>query len=326
MSDSPELRGLYPRIEPFSTARLDVGDGHSLYFEQSGKQDGIPAFFLHGGPGGGANRMHARLWDPQRYRMVLFDQRGVGKSTPSACTDAGMQANTTWHLVDDIERLRTHLGLEKIQLLGGSWGSTLALAYATRYPERVSALVLRGVCMFRKAELDWFFKDGASRLFPDAFEAFLDPLSEPERAEPLEAYRRRLWSDDLAVRHGAVRGWRHWEDRLSQLRARTVPLAENPHSNVSDHGLAMSRLECLYSCEGAFFESDGYLLEQAPRLSHIPLEIVQGRYDLVCPMQTAWDLHRAWPGSKIAISHGGHAMFEKHTAHLLMEATDRLAR
>lgn len=323
--EPPSLRSLYPPVEPFDTGYLDVGDGHRIYYEQSGVPEGKPAFFLHGGPGGGGSRMHARLWNPRRYRIVVFDQRGVGKSTPSACTDAGMQANTTWHLVDDIERLRAHFALPKMQLLGGSWGSTLALAYATRYPDRVASLIVRGVCMFRRRELSWFFQDGASRLFPDAFDVFVAPLSPQERQDHLAAYRRRLWSDDRRIQQDAVRRWRAWEDRLSQLRARTQPMNVIGDGPISDHGLAMSRLECLYSCEGAFFDRDDYLLHHAPALSHLPLEIVQGRYDLVCPMESAWQLHKAWRGSRLNIAYAGHAMFEKHTAHHLVEATDRLA-
>lgn len=314
------LRTLYPEIAPFDVRELSVGEGHTLYIEQSGFPDGEPLVFLHGGPGAGAMRAHARFYDPRRYRIVLYDQRGVGKSYPSAATQEGLVGNTTWHLVDDLRKLADALGLGPMVLSGGSWGSTLALSFASRYPERVRALLLRGVMTFRKRELDWFFRDGASRLFPDAYAAFLRPLPEVHRCDPVRGYRTLLFGPEGPDRDRAVRAWQAWERRLSTLAPSRTLLADPDSRRVDVHALTMARLECLYSAEQAFLGSDDALLAAAPSLAaRVPLHIVQGRYDLVCPVETALSLHRAWPGSMLHLTHAGHSMFEA-------ENVDRIVR
>ncbi len=315
------LRTLYPPIEPYNRGTLVVSDVHTLYFEESGNPAGKPVVFLHGGPGGGSDPKHRRYFDPARYRIVLFDQRGSGKSTPHACLDE----NTTWDLVADIERLRATLGIEKWQVFGGSWGSTLALAYAQTHPERVTELVLRGIFLLRKQEIDWFYQRGASVLFPDAWEAYEGHIPEAERGDLVKAYHARLTSPDPAVQSEAARIWSVWEGRTSCL----IPNVELIEQTSGDaFSLAFARIECHYFTHGGWLEGERALLAKAnlDRMRAIPGVIVQGRYDVVCPAESAWALHRAWPEAELfIIPDAGHAASEPGTVDALVSATDRFA-
>ena len=310
-------RTFYPEIEPYRTGRLRVSEVHELYFEESGNPKGKPVVFLHGGPGGGTEPKYRRFFDPGAYRIVLFDQRGCGLSTPHA----SLVDNTTWHLVADIETLRTHLGIERWAVFGGSWGSTLALAYAERHPERVTGLVLRGIFLLRKQEIDWFYQRGASILFADAWEGYLAPIPEAERGDLLAAYYRRLTSDDPAVRQEAARAWSVWEGSTSCLFPNLELIAKTGGDEFS---LAFARIECHYFTNRGFFSRDAQLLEDVGRIRHIPAVIVQGRYDVVCPMESAWALHRAWPEADLRlVPDAGHSALEPGIVHELVEATDR---
>ena len=314
------MRTKYPAIEPYRTGMLPVTGGHTLYWEESGNPEGKPVLFVHGGPGGGTDPKQRRFFDPQSYRIVLFDQRGCGKSTPHA----SLNENTTWDLVADIERLRTHLGIEQWLLFGGSWGSTLALAYAQTHPERVTGLVLRGIFLLRKWEIDWFYQEGASRMFPDAWESYLAPIPPEERADLLHAYHRRLTGDDVAVRQACAKAWSVWEGRTSTLLHNEELVAK---TGGDEFALAFARIECHYFVNGAFFPHDGALLDGVKRISHLPCVIVQGRYDVVCPPQSAWELHKAWPSSKLVIvPDAGHSADEPGITAALVEATDAFRR
>jgi proline iminopeptidase len=316
------LRTLYPALKPIRTGRLPVTAGHELYFEESGKRAGTPVVFLHGGPGGGTDPKMRRFFDPRRYRIVLFDQRGCGKSTPHA----SLVANTTWDLVADIERLRIHLGIDRWLVFGGSWGSTLALAYAETHPARVTGLVLRGIFTLRRWELEWFYQDprGAAALFPDLWEQYVAPIPEHERHDLMHAYYRRLTSEDPAVLNAAARAWSIWEGATSYLRFSSGQVAQYEDSR---YAAAFARIECHYFINRGFLRNDAQLLEDVGKIRHIPAVIVQGRYDVVCPMRTAWDLHRAWPEAELRIvPDSGHSAFEAGTIHELVSATDRFAR
>lgn len=314
------MRTLYPHIEPFDSGMLAVDDRHTLYWEQCGNPDGKPVVILHGGPGGGCNANLRRFHDPQRHRIVLFDQRGAGRSTPHA----DLVDNTTWHLVADIERLRAHLDIARWQVFGGSWGSTLALAYAQTHPQRVTELVLRGIFLLRRWELEWFYQQGANRLFPDAWEHYLEPIPPEERHDLISAYHRRLTSDDAAVRLRAARAWSIWEGATSYLRI--DPDYATSHGDEA-FALAFARIENHYFVNGGFFDADDQLLRDAGRIAHIPGAIVHGRYDVVCPVQNAWDLHKAWPASELVITPtSGHSGFEAENVDSLIRVTDRFAR
>lgn len=310
-------RGLYPEIEPYRVGRLTVGHGHEIYFEESGNPKGQPALFLHGGPGGASQPLQRRFFDPDHYRIILFDQRGCGRSTPFA----SLEHNTTWDLVADIEALREHLGIARWLVLGGSWGSTLALAYAEALPERVSQLVLRGIFLLRKWEIDWFYQAGADALYPDAFEKFLAPIPPAERHDLLNAYHRRLTAPDEATRLEAARAWSVWEGT-------TLSLLPDPDREArfgeADYALAFARIECHYFVNKGFFRQDDQLLADAHRLKSIPGVIVQGRYDVVTPMRSAYDLHKAWPEADfIVVPDAGHATSEPGIVDALIRATDR---
>ncbi len=309
---------LYPPIEPYDHGFLDTGDGHRVYWEVCGNPDGKPAVFLHGGPGGGCVPAHRQLFDPARYRILLFDQRGCGRSTPHA----GLNNNTTWHLVADIERLRAMLGVERWLVFGGSWGSTLALAYAQTYPIRVSELLLRGIFALRRSELLWYYQEGASWLFPDLWEEFLAPISSNERHDLIGAYRRRLVSDDAAVQQEAARAWSLWEGR-------TIRLLPDPDLAAvfgdDAFALAFARIENHYFVNAGFME-DGQLLRDAGRLADIPGVIIQGRYDIATPARTAWELHKAWPRAGFEmVPNAGHAYNEPGILKALLAATDAFA-
>jgi proline iminopeptidase len=315
----PPRRTLYPEIEPYSADFLQVSGIHRVYFEESGNRDGKPVVFLHGGPGGGTVPDQRRFFDPERYRIVLFDQRGCGKSTPHA----ELQENTTWDLVGDIERVRAHLDIQRWQVFGGSWGSTLALAYAQTHPRRVTELVLRGIFLLRRSELKWFYQDGASALFPDAWERFLAPIPAAERGDLMKAYHRRLTSDDPVVRRDAARAWSVWEASTSYLQVNSEQIER---AGEDEFSLAFARIEAHYFVHRGFLERDNQLVENVTRIRNIPAVIVQGRYDVVCPAQSAWDLHRAWPEADLRIvDDAGHSAFEPGILHELVAATDRFA-
>ena len=313
------MRKLFPEIEPYDTGTLQVDGRHTVYYEQCGNPDGKPVVLLHGGPGGGCSTKMRRFHDPAKYRMVLFDQRGAGRSTPHA----DLVDNTTWHLVDDIEKLRTQLGIERWQVFGGSWGSTLALAYAETHPQRVTELVLRGIFMLRRWELEWFYQEGASNLFPDAWEHYLAAIPAVERHDLISAYHRRLTSDDEATRLAAARAWSVWEGATSFLHV--DPDFVSGHEDAK-FALAFARIENHYFANGGFFEVEDQLLRDVGRIAGIPGVIVHGRYDVVCPVRNAWELHKAWPKSRLVINPAsGHSAFEAENVHALVEATDRFA-
>jgi proline iminopeptidase len=313
------MRELYPEIEPYQTGSLKVDDRHTLYYEQCGNPDGKPVVMLHGGPGGGCNAKMRRFHDPAKYRIVLLDQRGAGRSTPHA----DLVDNTTWDLVADIETLRETLGIERWQVFGGSWGSTLALAYAQKHPQRVTELVLRGIFMLRPWELAWFYQEGASRLFPDAWEHYLAPIPEAERGDLVAAYHKRLTSDDEATRLQAAKAWSVWEGATSYLHI--DPDFASSHGDPA-FALAFARIENHYFVNGGFFEVEDQLLRDAHRIADIPGVIVQGRYDVVCPAQSAWELHKAWPKAELTITPAsGHSAFEAENIDALVRATDRFA-
>jgi proline iminopeptidase len=315
MTSVPEL---YPPLEPYASEWLAV-DGHEIYLEQSGNPAGIPAVFLHGGPGAGCDPIHRRFFDPTRYRIILFDQRGAGRSRPHA----ELTHNTTWHLVADLELIRQRLGIERWLVFGGSWGSTLALAYAQTHPERVMALVVRGVFLCRPAEIAWFYQEGASWVFPDYWRDFLAPIPPEERGDLIGAYHRRLTGDNEIARLAAAKAWSVWEGRTSTLL--TNPAVQN-HFAGAHFALALARIECHYFVNQSFLAPD-QLLRDAHRLHGIPGIIVQGRYDLICPMRSAWELHQAWPDSElVVVPDAGHSAFEPGITAALVAATDRLPR
>ena len=309
----------YPPIEPYDTGRLAVSPLHTIAYEQSGNPAGKPVVFLHGGPGGGKSPAMRRFFDPTRYRIVVFDQRGCGESTPHA----SLEDNTTWHLVSDIERLREHLGIDRWQVFGGSCGSTLALAYAQRHPDRVTELVLRGIFLLRRREIEWFYQFGASEIFPDLWEPYRDHIPLDERHDMVAAYHRRLTSPDREVRVAAAKRWAGWEGATSKLLP--DPAMVNRYEE-DEFALAFARIEAHYFQNRGFFECDDQLLRDVERIRHIPAAIVQGRYDVVCPATSAWDLHRAWPEADLLITaDAGHAAFEPANSRALVAATDRFA-
>ena len=313
------MRTLYPEIAPYDSGTLQVDGRHTLYWEQCGNPNGKPVVLLHGGPGAGCNARMRRFHDPAKYRIVLFDQRGAGRSTPHA----DLTDNATWDLVADIEKLRTHLGIEHWQVFGGSWGSTLALAYAETHPQRVTELVLRGIFMLRRWELEWFYQEGASRLFPDVWAPYLAEIPPAERHDMIAAYHQRLTSDDQAVRLAAAKAWSIWEGGTSYLHI--DPDYATSHGDPQ-FALAFARIENHYFVNRGFFEVDDQLLRDAHRIADIPGVIVHGRYDVVCPVQNAFDLHQAWPKAQLVVTPGsGHAAFEAENVDALVAATDRFA-
>jgi proline iminopeptidase len=316
-TDMPN-RELYPRIEPNHTGFLQVDSGHKLYYEECGNPKGKPVVFLHGGPGGGCTPGMRRFWNPDVYRIVLFDQRGSGQSTPHANLDN----NTTWDLVNDIEILRSALQINRWQVFGGSWGSTLALAYCQKHPDHVSEIVLRGIFMLRKKEIDWFYQHGASEIYPDRWQHYLQPIPQSERGDLLQAYYKRLTSDDAELRLSAAKAWSVWEGTTSTLL---------PNADIADAfgepemALALARIECHYFVNNGFME-DNQLINDVDKIRNIPAVIVQGRYDVVCPAVSAWELSQAWPEADLRIvPDAGHAAFEPGNVHELIMATDKFA-
>ena len=311
------MRTLYPPIDPSEEGTLAVPPVHTLHYEVCGSPTGTPVVFLHGGPGGGTSADHRRFFDPAAYRIVLFDQRGSGRSTPHA----SLEENTTWHLVADIERLRAHLGIDRWVVFGGSWGSTLALAYAETHPERVRALVLRGIFLCRPKEIHWFYQEGASAIFPDRFEEYLEPIPAAERGDLVRAYYRRLTSEDEPVRVAAARAWSVWEGSTVRLLPDPKVIADFEHPQKA---LALARIECHYFVNNAFFATDDWLIEHVGAIRRIPGVIVQGRYDVVCPAMSAWELSRAWPEADLrVVPDAGHHALEPGIIDGLVTATDR---
>ncbi|MEU2006444.1 prolyl aminopeptidase [Rhodococcus sp. NPDC019627] len=315
------MRTLYPEIQPFRFGHLDVGDGQQVYWELSGNPDGKPVVFLHGGPGGGTDPAYRQFFDPAAYRIVLFDQRGCGRSTPHVADGADLSVNTTDRLLSDIEMLRDHLGVERWQVFGGSWGSTLALAYAQKHPHRVTELVLRGIFLLRRSEIDWYYNGGAAHLFPERWEQFLAPVPEQERdGDLVEAYHRVLHAEDVEIATRAAIAWSAWEGATSSLLPKPERIAESSEPRFA---LAFARIENHYFHHRGFLD-EGQLLRDVARLEGIPGVIVQGRYDVVCPATSAWALHRAWPGSQLDIvGDAGHSAMEPGIVDRLVRATDR---
>jgi proline iminopeptidase len=307
---------LFPPLEPFKTEMLKASPLHEIYLEQSGNPDGQPVLFLHGGPGGGTSPKHRQFFDPAHYRIVLFDQRGCGKSTPTAV----LEENSTWDLVHDIELIRKHLGFRSWIVFGGSWGSTLALAYAVKHPSRVRGLILRGIFLCRKEEIHWFYQNGASNIFPELWDSYLEAIPPEERDDLVRAYHRRLTGADEKEKLIAARAWSKWEGGTSKL----FPSEEMVTAFDDDkHALEFARIENHYFVNNAFFETDNFLLENAEKIRKIPGIIVHGRYDVVCPPKNAWDLHRAWPESQLHIvPDAGHSAWEPGIQDKLVEATE----
>jgi len=317
---STARRTLYPALEPYRSGYLRVSPLHEIYWEECGNPKGKPAVFVHGGPGAGCSPSARGFFDPRRYRIVLFDQRGCGRSRPHA----SLVDNTTWHLVDDMEALRRHLGIEHWLVFGGSWGSTLALAYAQSHPRRVSELVLRGIFMLRKAEIDWFYQQGASAIFPDRWEDYVAAIPPRERGDLVAAFYRRLISPNRATRLKAARAWSVWEAATSFLHPDEDNVAK---WGEEEFAVAVARIECHYFVNKGFLEREDQLLRGVRRIRHIPSVIVQGRYDVVCPMMTAWELHRAWPEADFrVVPDAGHSALEAGITDQLVRATDRFAR
>lgn len=311
------MRDLYPALEPYHTGTLQVSSLHTIYFEQVGNPNGKPVVFLHGGPGGGIDPIYYRYFNPEKWRVVLFDQRGCGRSIPHA----ELQENTTWDLVSDIEALRSHLGIAQWVVFGGSWGSTLALAYSQTHPEACLGLILRGIFLLRQQELRWFYQEGASYIFPDAWEDYLQPIPLEEREDLIAAYYKRLTSPDATARSQAARAWSIWEASTSKL---FPDLGLQQRFGASYFADAFARIECHYFVNRGFFATEDQLLCNCDRIRHLPTVIVQGRYDVVCPMKSAWDLHRVFPEAElIVVPDAGHSMTEPGIRSALIDATDR---
>lgn len=312
------MRDLYPTIEPYQTNFFKVSELHTLYYEEVGNPDGQPIVFLHGGPGGGIDPLYRRYFNPEKWRVILFDQRGCGKSTPHA----ELRENTTWDLVSDIEALRSHLDIGQWAVFGGSWGSTLALAYSQTHPERTTALFLRGIFMLRQQELLWFYQEGASSIYPDAWEHYLKTIPPEERHDLIGAYYKRLTSPDESIQLDAARAWAIWEASTSKLLPDTGLQAKFGQDKFAT---AFARIECHYFVNRGFLESEDQLLKNVDRIRHIPAVIVQGRYDVVCPTVTAWELHKVWPEAEfILVPDAGHSVTEPGIRDALISATDRL--
>lgn len=313
------MKPLYPEIEPYNQFDLKVSDLHTIHIEESGNINGKPVIFLHGGPGGGIEPVYRQYFDPEKWRIIVFDQRGCGQSTPHA----ELQENTTWDLIADIEKIRQHLEIDKWVVFGGSWGSTLSLSYAITHPDRCKALVLRGIFMIRKKEINWFYQDGTSNIYPDAWEHYLRPIPEDERHDLVAAYYKRLTSNDDSVRIEAAKAWSIWEASTSKLIQSEESIHAFEDAKVAE---AFARIECHYFTNRGFFDTDEWLLENVDKIRHIPTVIVQGRYDVVCPMISAWELHRAFPEADFEIvQDAGHSMTEKGIAAKLVEYTDKFS-
>jgi proline iminopeptidase len=313
------MRELYPPRQPYNEGKLKVSDLHTIHFEESGNPEGKPIVLLHGGPGGGCPPFYRQYFDPKKWRLVMFDQRGCGKSKPHA----ELQENTTWDLVNDIEKLREYLNIQQWVVFGGSWGSTLSLAYSQTHPDRCKGLILRGIFMLRQKEIRWFYQEGASYIFPDAWEEYVKPIPINERDDLLTAYYQRLTSPDAQIRLEAARAWSIWEGSTSKL----FPDLDLKQSfGIDAFAEAFARIECHYFINKGFIDPEDKLLLNIDRIRKIPAVIIQGRYDVVCPMISAWELHRAWPEAEfIVVADAGHSMSEPGIRTCLMEATDKFA-
>jgi|TARA_B100000427_G_scaffold34443_1_gene25036 proline iminopeptidase len=310
---------LYPTAELFNSFQLPVSDMHSIYVEESGNKNGKPVIFLHGGPGGGISSSYRQYFDPEKWRIIMFDQRGCGKSTPFA----ELKENTTWDLVEDIEKIRKHLGIDSWVVFGGSWGSTLSLAYSQTHPSSCKGLILRGIFLVRKKEIDWFYQEGANNIFPDRWESFLAPISPDKRNNLLKAYYEILTGDDHSKKIEAAKAWSTWEGSTVRLL-----LDENFIGDFSDEKFAeaFARIECHYFMNNCWFDSDNYLIENIDKIRNIPAVIVHGRYDIICPVVQAWDLHKAWPEADFhIIPDAGHSIYEEGIKNKLIEYTDKYA-
>ncbi|HEX5377643.1 MAG TPA: prolyl aminopeptidase [Phenylobacterium sp.] len=317
VSATQHRRGLFVETEPFASGWLATGGPHEIFYEECGNPNGKPCVILHGGPGGAINPTMRRFFNPAKWRMVLFDQRGCGKSRPNASLDD----NTTWSLIDDIERLRIHLGIEKWTVFGGSWGSTLALAYAVTHPQRVESLVLRGVFLLTQREVNWFYQDGASMLFPDAWQKFLAPIPADERGDMVAAYHKRLTHKERRVQAEAAAAWSQWEGDTISIRG---PEARPSKFNEIDFAIAFARIECHFFANKGFFPEDGWILKNIGKIRGIPGWIVQGRFDVVTPMESAWNLKTAWPEARFEVVwDAGHASTEPGIVDALVRATDQ---
>ena len=312
------MRELYPPREAYLEGKLKVSDLHTIHFEESGNPQAKPIVVLHGGPGGGCPSYYRQYFNPEKWRVIMFDQRGCGKSTPHA----ELRENTTWDLVGDIEKLREHLGIDNWVVFGGSWGSTLSLAYSQTHPERCRGLILRGIFMLRQKELHWFYQEGASNIFPDAWEEYLKPIPQGERDDLLNAYYKRLTSEDKKIRLEAAKSWSIWEASTSKLFLDKSLMNSFGESAFAD---AFARIECHYFVNKGFFETEDQLLTNVDKIRHIPAVIVQGRYDVVCPMVSAWELHKEWKEAEfIVVPDAGHSMTEPGIQTALLDATDKL--
>ncbi|HXH30811.1 MAG TPA: prolyl aminopeptidase [Bacteriovoracaceae bacterium] len=310
------MRDFYPEIEPYHSSFLKVSDLHSIYYEEVGNPQGRPIVFVHGGPGGGVDPTARRFFDPKVWRIILFDQRGCGKSTPFS----ELKDNTTWDLVSDMEKLRSLLSIERWTVFGGSWGSTLALAYAISHPQTVTGLILRGIFLLREKEIRWFYQEGASFIYPDAWDRYLEPIPLSERGDLVSAFYRRLTSPDQKIKSAASKAWSIWEGSTSKLRADPTFIERFAGDAFAD---AFARIECHYFVNKGFFQEDGWILKNAEKIRHIPTWIVQGRYDVVCPAVSAYDLHKLLPESKLfIIEDAGHSASEPGIRSKLIEATD----
>ena len=310
---------LFPHIEPFDNLFLEVSDLHTIHIEQAGNPDGKPVIFVHGGPGGGIEPIYRQYFNPEKWRIILFDQRGCGQSTPFA----ELKDNSTWDLVSDMEKIRNHLQIEEWVVFGGSWGSTLSLAYAQSHPDKVKGLILRGIFLLRKKEIRWFYQEGTSNIYPDAWEKFVEPIDEGERNNLLSAYYKRLTSNNRAIRLKAAKAWSIWEGSTSKLLPDEKTLHRFGEDNFSE---AFARIECHYFMNKGWFDPEDQLLQNISIIRHIPGAIVQGRYDVVCPMISAWELHQAWPEAEFhVIKDAGHSMTEPSIADRLVKLTGQFA-
>lgn len=310
------MRELYPPIDPYRQGYLQVSELHTIYYEEAGSETGIPVIFLHGGPGGGIDAIYRQYFDPQKWRIVIFDQRGCGKSTPHA----ELRENTTWDLVNDIEKIRHYLGIEKWVVFGGSWGSTLALAYSQTHPDSCLGLILRGIFLLRRKELLWFYQEGCSNIFPDAWAEYVKPIPPEERHDFLTAYYQRLTHPDPIIRLEAAKAWSIWEGSTSKLIPSELSIKRFGEERFAE---AFARIECHYFVNKGFLKTDNQLIENVDKIRHLPGVIVQGRYDVVCPMISAWELHQAWPESQlIIVPDAGHSMTEPGIRSALVEITD----
>ena len=311
------MNDYFPLVEPFNVFKLKVSDIHTLHIEESGNRDGKPVIFLHGGPGGGIEPIYRQYFDPEKWRIIIFSQRGCGKSTPLS----ELEDNNTWALVQDIEKIRERLSISKWTVFGGSWGSTLSLSYAVSHPDRCAALILRGIFLLREKELKWFYQEGASYIYPDAWEKYLEPISENRRDDLMSAYYEILTGSDQEARYNAAKAWSIWEASTSKLIQNKKSLHHFEDEQVAD---IFARIECHYFVNKGFFEYDGWILDQIDKIRHIPSVIVQGRYDVVCPMITAWELHQKWPEADFhVIPDSGHSMLEAGIRDKLIEYTNK---